>query len=197
MTSEHLAPLRPRWDPVTAKNPRRSYRVALGVAAALVATACGGDATVDDAATPQTSIATTTPSPTSSSAIVVPSSTPPAAPGTPIATGDSDYGVMLFDGRGQAIYLFDKEADGAPACYDACAADWPPVLTTGLPQASGAVRADLLGTVARADGSVQVTYGGHPLYFYAHEDPGQVLCHDVDDYGGTWLVVTPEGTPAP
>ena len=42
-----------------------------------------------------------------------------------------------------------------------------------------------------------MTYGGHPLYFYAHEDPGQVLCHDVDDYGGTWLVVTPEGTPAP
>jgi predicted lipoprotein with Yx(FWY)xxD motif len=71
------------------------------------------------------------------------------------------------------------------------------VLTTGAPQGSGASQTGLLGTVDRSDGSTQVTYGGHPLYYYAHEDPGQVLCHDVDDYGGTWLVVTPEGSPAP
>ncbi len=104
---------------------------------------------------------------------------------------------MLFDQRNQAIYLFDAESDGTPACYDECAADWPPVLTEGAPQAAGQVQSGLLGTVQRTDGTTQVTYGGHPLYFYAHEDPGQVLCHDVDEYGGTWLVVTPEGSPAP
>ena len=103
---------------------------------------------------------------------------------------------MLFDERGQAIYLFDKETAGRPDCSGECAVAWPPVLTTGMPQAAGAVRADLLGTVARDDGAMQVTYAGHPLYYYAHEAPGQVLCHDVVDFGGRWLVVTPEGRAA-
>ncbi len=114
-----------------------------------------------------------------------------------ITTDDSDYGTMLFDERGQAIYLFDKEASDTAQCYGDCAADWPPVLTDGPPEAGNEVDAGLLGTTERDDGSVQVTYNGHPLYFYANEDPGEVLCHDVDDYGGTWLVVTPEGDAAP
>jgi predicted lipoprotein with Yx(FWY)xxD motif len=104
---------------------------------------------------------------------------------------------MLFDGNGQAIYLFDTETTSRPACYGDCADAWPPVLTTGPPQAAGEARADLLGTTDRDDGSVQVTYAGHPLYYYAHEAPGQVLCHDVTDFGGTWLVVTPGGAAAP
>jgi predicted lipoprotein with Yx(FWY)xxD motif len=104
---------------------------------------------------------------------------------------------MLFDDRGQAIYLFDRETTTTPDCYGDCAGDWPPVLTDGAPVAGGDVRGDLLGTTPRDGGSVQVTYAGHPLYFYAHEDPGQVLCHGVEEYGGTWLVVTPAGTPAP
>jgi predicted lipoprotein with Yx(FWY)xxD motif len=104
---------------------------------------------------------------------------------------------MLFDQPGQAIYLFEKETAGRPDCYGDCAVAWPPVLTTGHPQATGEVRAELLGTVPRNDGSTQVTYAGHPLYFYAHEGPGQVLCHDVVEFGGRWLVVTPEGTAAP
>jgi predicted lipoprotein with Yx(FWY)xxD motif len=128
-----------------------------------------------------------------------PTATPsgPVAHGITITTSDSDFGPMLFDRAGQAIYLFEKETTSRPDCYGDCAVAWPPVLTTGSPQATGAVRADLLGTVHRDDGSTQVTYGGHPLYFYAHESPGQVLCHDVVDYGGRWLVVTPDGTPGP
>jgi predicted lipoprotein with Yx(FWY)xxD motif len=104
---------------------------------------------------------------------------------------------MLFDGRQQAIYLFDREDGTGPRCYGACAAAWPPVLTDGEPRSTGGVRDRLLGTVERRDGSVQVTYRGHPLYYYAHEAPGQVLCHDVVEYGGRWLVVTPRGEPAP
>jgi predicted lipoprotein with Yx(FWY)xxD motif len=114
-----------------------------------------------------------------------------------ITVGDSDYGPMLFDVRGQAIYLFDKETASTPACYGDCSTAWPPVLTTGPPQAGGDADAHLLGSTPRTDGSRQVTYAGHPLYFYSNEDPGQVLCHDVRDFGGTWLVVTPEGTAAP
>lgn len=125
-----------------------------------------------------------------------PAKGPPPAPGTVVTTGDSAYGTMLFDAGGQAIYLFDKETTSRPECYGACAAAWPPVLTSGPPGAGGAARDDLLGTVRRRDGTTQVTYAGQPLYFYAHEGPGQVLCHDVVEYGGLWLVVTPGGPPA-
>jgi predicted lipoprotein with Yx(FWY)xxD motif len=70
------------------------------------------------------------------------------------------------------------------------------VLTEGPPGADGEVDAALLGTTERDDGSVQVTYNGHPLYFYAHEGKNEVLCHDVAEFGGVWLVVTPAGEPA-
>ncbi len=118
------------------------------------------------------------------------------ARGTIISTDASDYGTMLFDRVGQAIYLFDREDTDTPVCYGACAQAWPPVLTTAVPQARAAARAGLLGTTQRRDGSRQVTYNGHPLYFYAHESPDQVLCHNVDQFGGLWLVVTPTGRPA-
>ena len=51
-----------------------------------------------------------------------------------------------------------------------------------------------MGTTRRRDGRLQLTYNGWPLYSYAHEAPGQILCQDVDDYGGTWLVVRPGGS---
>ena len=118
-------------------------------------------------------------------------------PGHVVIAADGPYGPMLYDATGQPIYLFTAERTGHPACYDACAADWPPVLTRGVPRARGDVRDRLLGVTRRDDGSRQVTYAGHPLYFYAHEGKYQVLCHDVVEYGGTWLVVRPDGTPAP
>jgi predicted lipoprotein with Yx(FWY)xxD motif len=114
-----------------------------------------------------------------------------------IKAADSRFGTMLFDASGQAIYLFDKEKTAESQCYDACAEAWPPVLTEGPPQATGGARADKLGTTKRTDGTTQVTYAGHPLYFYAHEGKNQVLCHNVRGFGGLWLVVTPAGDPAP
>lgn len=129
-----------------------------------------------------------------------PSATPApgAGPaGTVVTTAVSDYGPMLFDATGQAIYLFDRERSTRPQCYGPCAEAWPPVLTSGAPRPRGAAVADLLGTVRRRDGTTQVTYAGHPLYFYAHEGKHQVLCHDVREFGGLWLVVTPRGRPAP
>lgn len=158
-------------------------------------TACGDQ----DAAAPQASA-----SPTPTPAVTqtpTPSATPTRQPtprtGTAVITADSSYGPMLYDASGQPIYLFDLEKSATPKCYAACAEAWPPVLTDGLPQARKGTRQDLLGTTQRKDGSTQVTYAGHPLYFYAHEGKYQVLCHDVTEYGGTWLVVQPNGKPAP
>jgi predicted lipoprotein with Yx(FWY)xxD motif len=119
------------------------------------------------------------------------------APGTRIAASSSAYGQMLFDGTGQAIYLFDVETTTTPECYDACAAAWPPVLTTGAPVAGQGVERALLSTTQRADGTVQVTYNDHPLYFYAHEGKREVKCHDIFLNGGNWYVVQPGGDPAP
>src|SRR5438093_6020008 len=84
--------------------------------------------------------------------------------GTVIATADSQFGTILFDGDRRAVYLFDAEAGVRPECYGDCAAAWPPVLTRGEPQAGGSADPRLLGTTERDDGSAQVTYGGHPLY---------------------------------
>jgi predicted lipoprotein with Yx(FWY)xxD motif len=119
------------------------------------------------------------------------------APGTRIIVDASDFGPMLYSAEGQAIYLFDLESGPRPRCYGECAEAWPPVLTKGDPVAGEGVRGGLLGSVGRDDGTTQVTYAGHPLYFYAHEDPWQVLCHDFFDYGGTWYVVQPDGEAAP
>ncbi|WP_246004852.1 COG4315 family predicted lipoprotein [Nocardioides marmorisolisilvae] len=112
-------------------------------------------------------------------------------------SADSQYGTMLYDAGGQPIYLFDKEHGRSPRCYGDCAEAWPPVLTKGLPRARKGTREALLGTTRRKDGSTQVTYAGHPLYFYAHEGKYQVLCHDVREYGGLWLAVRPDGEPVP
>jgi predicted lipoprotein with Yx(FWY)xxD motif len=145
-----------------------------------------------------------TPSPTSSAPPPTPTTTPPTSPaqtseptGPRIVADDSEFGSMLFDGDGQAIYLFDVETTAKPACYDACAEAWPPVLTDGKSIAGKGVQAALLGTTKRTDGTVQVTYNDHPLYYYAHEAKGEVKCHDVFLNGGNWYVVQPNGDAAP
>ena len=121
----------------------------------------------------------------------------PAGDGTEVKVGSSQFGEILFDSREQAIYLFDKESSSKPECYGECAAAWPPVLTDGDPVAGRGADARLLGTAERDDGSTQVTYKGQPLYFYAHEGPGEVLCHNVDEFGGLWLVLDAAGDALP
>jgi predicted lipoprotein with Yx(FWY)xxD motif len=169
---------------------------------AMMVTSCVGDerstSASENPASPSASLSESeVPSP--SPAATAPSTTPPSVGSTDIVikTADSEFGTMLFDRRGQAIYLFGKEATSTPRCYGACAEAWPPVLTEGMPRSVGKVMARQLGTTPRSDGSSQVTYAGHPLYYYAHEGPGEVLCHNVVEFGGRWLVVTPAGTPAP
>ena len=114
---------------------------------------------------------------------------------TTITLGDSEFGSMLFDSRKQAIYVFENDSEGETVCYDECAEAWPPVFTNGKPKAGKGVNASLLGTVKRRDGKLQVTYAGRPAYFYAHEGPGEVKCHNVDLNGGLWWVVGADGDP--
>jgi predicted lipoprotein with Yx(FWY)xxD motif len=116
-----------------------------------------------------------------------------AAKGTTITVGESEFGDMLFDTNDQAIYIFENDPKGETVCYDDCAEAWPPVFTEGEPKAGDGVDQSLLGTVERRDGRLQVTYNDQPLYFYAHEGPGEVKCHNVDLNGGFWWVIGPDG----
>jgi predicted lipoprotein with Yx(FWY)xxD motif len=164
------------------------------VASAVLLAGCGGGTTTGPRAGQGSG--------TSEAAPTQPTTGSPTAPasargGTAVKTAGSQFGQILFDGTGQAIYLFDKEKSATPECYTACAAAWPPVLTQGDPVATADVGADKLATTSRTDGSVQVTYAGHPLYYYAHEGKNEVRCHNVREFGGLWLVVTPAGTAAP
>jgi predicted lipoprotein with Yx(FWY)xxD motif len=114
---------------------------------------------------------------------------------TKVVVGKSQFGTMLFNAKRQAIYVFSADGRRKSNCYGDCARAWPPVYTTGKPRAGIGVNASLLGTARRKDGRLQVTYAGRPLYYYAHEGPGQVLCHDVNLNGGIWKVLAPDGRP--
>lgn len=116
-----------------------------------------------------------------------------AATGVVITTGNSEFGTMLFNDKKQAIYIWELEESSKAECYGNCAEAWPPVLTDGAPRAAGDARNELLGTTKRTDGSTQVTYNGHPLYYYAHEEAGEVECHNISTHGGLWWVIQPNG----
>lgn len=115
------------------------------------------------------------------------------AAGTLITSGESQFGTILFDEKKQAIYIWELEDSTTAECYGDCASAWPPVLTQGTPRAGVNINEQLLGTTKRNDGSTQVTYNGHPLYYYAHENAGEVKCHNVSTHGGLWWVIQPTG----
>jgi predicted lipoprotein with Yx(FWY)xxD motif len=114
-----------------------------------------------------------------------------------ITAADSRFGRVLFDANGQVVYVFELDGRNRSNCTSTeCVRAWPPVLTEEEPTAGAGVDASLLGTIRRSDGMVQVTYAGRPLYFYEHERPGEIRCHNVDLHGGVWWVVMPSGDPA-
>ncbi|MDX6650584.1 MAG: hypothetical protein QOJ97_2535 [Solirubrobacteraceae bacterium] len=156
------------------------------VCAGLLALAgCGSDSSGQ-------SSAASAPAPTTAPAPSQPAAVTPKPTGTLIRLKGSQFGQVLFDGRGQAIYLFTKDARDRARCFGECARAWPPVYTRGAPRAGAGVNARLLGTIARG-ARRQVTYRGRPLYFYAHEGRNVVTCQNVDEFGGTWLVVRGSG----
>ena len=111
-----------------------------------------------------------------------------------VTARSSSYGTILFDGRGFALYAFTKDAGGRSACSGACAKAWPPFLVSGRASAAAGVERSLLGTTRRSDGRLQVTYAGRPLYYYVGDrKPLVVLCQNVTEFGGVWLVVRPDG----
>ena len=116
------------------------------------------------------------------------------APHAAVTVKASSFGRILFDGRGFVLYGFTRDAHGRSACRGACAKAWPPYLVKARPRAGAGVAGSRLGTTKRADGSLQATYAGRPLYYYVGDrSPGQVLCQNVTEFGGVWRVLRPSG----
>lgn len=121
-----------------------------------------------------------------------PSGSASAAPRVGVAS--STLGRILVDARGRTLYMFGRDRHGTSACSGKCAAFWPPLIATGRPAAAAGARASLLGTTRRADGRLQVTYNGHPLYTFVKDlRKGQTNGEELDVFGGTWYAVSPGG----
>jgi predicted lipoprotein with Yx(FWY)xxD motif len=126
-------------------------------------------------------------------ALLVLSDSAMAADRSTLRVGPSSYGQVLFDGRGYVLYAFTHDLRGKSRCSGACAAAWPPFLAK-TPHAGTGAKPSLLGTARRVDGSVQVTYAGRPLYYYVGDRKlGQILCQNVEEYGGLWLILRGSG----
>jgi predicted lipoprotein with Yx(FWY)xxD motif len=114
--------------------------------------------------------------------------------GAQVHIAKSHLGRILVDSRGITLYDFVKDKGKTSVCYGACAALWPPLITHGKPVAGHGVRGSLLGTTKRKDGKLEVTYGGHPLYYFVSDrKPGQTTGQGLNQFGGPWWVLSAAG----
>ena len=149
--------------------------VGASVAIAVVAAGCGGK-------------------PSSSSSRAPASSSAAATGGATVAVKGSKLGAILVDGSGRTLYLFEKDQGTTSSCYGACAGGWPPDTTNGAPRAGAGVSASLLGTSTRSDGKTEVTYHGHPLYYFAGDrKPGDSNGEGLKAFGAEWYVLSAAG----
>ena len=116
---------------------------------------------------------------------------------TPISLGEaSGVGKILVDAEGMTLYYFqkDQKGSGKSKCEGACAEAWPPLITEGEPEAMAGVKAAMLGTIEREDGTTQVTYAGWPLYtFVEDKKPGEDNGTDSKAFGASWYPLHSNG----
>jgi predicted lipoprotein with Yx(FWY)xxD motif len=126
---------------------------------------------------------------------VVASAQSAPATGARLSVRTTEYGKTVFGPSGKVVYVFGADRGSKSRCYGVCAAAWPPLLTSGAPLAGAGVEAKLLGTTKRTNGTLQVTYNGHPLYYYSADKVGKIMCQHANMHGGLWLIIKPNGQP--
>lgn len=162
---------------------RTAYGLAILVAAAALAVAgCGGGGGSESS--PTTSGAGTT------------EASPETGQAALTSGSVSGLGTVLVDSEGVTVYEFAKDQGSTSSCYGACAEFWPPVIAEGKPTAGEGASASQLGTTKRKDGTLQVTYAGHPLYTFSEDSaPGEANGNGLDFFGGQWWVLDESGSP--
>jgi len=114
--------------------------------------------------------------------------------GTLQLTSNPTLGKILVDPKGRTLYDFPIDKGTMSVCYGACASLWPPLTTQTKPTAGPGVKAGLIGTTKRTDGTTEVTYAGHPLYYYAPDQKrGQISGQALNQFGAPWYVLAPSG----
>ena len=170
-------------------NVRKEARLRAGglaalASVALIAAGCGSSSSSSSA-----------PAATSSPATSTASASSAAAAGTSVGIAKDSNGTYLTGATGRALYLWVADANGKSSCNGACAKVWPPLLTKGSPVAATGVNAGDLGTVTRSDGSLQVTYKGHPLYYFVTDTgAGKTTGEGSNSFGAKWWLVAPSGS---
>jgi len=118
-----------------------------------------------------------------------------SGPATVKTASAGGLGTILVDSQGRSIYLFQRDTGTTSTCSGACLAQWPAVTTHGAPQAAGGVTAGKLGVTKRSDGTTQVTYAGHPLYYYAGDSAaGDTNGQGLNFFGARWYAMSPDGS---
>jgi predicted lipoprotein with Yx(FWY)xxD motif len=165
---------------------------ALALIAALAIAGCGGGS---DSSSSSSGPYGETSSETTKAASNEPSS---AATATIVsATTVPKVGKVIVDSKGFTLYDFHKDKGTQSSCYGACAQAWPPLTTEGKPQVGEGAMASKLGTTKRKDGTVQVTYAGHPLYTFVEDrKPGEANGNDTSAFGAQWYALFPSGEEA-
>lgn len=169
--------------------PRSAGLAVPAVLIAVVTAACGSSSKT-------TSVGTSTSS--SAPAVTAPSNSDPSsgssATGVSLTTKSGASGTYLTDSAGRTLYLFAPDTKTTSNCDGACATNWPPLTTTGKATAGSGVNASATTTITRSGGAHQVTYNGHPLYYFiADKAAGDTNGQGVNAFGGLWSLVTPSG----
>jgi predicted lipoprotein with Yx(FWY)xxD motif len=114
--------------------------------------------------------------------------------GTTVDVSTGNGTSFVTDSSGRSLYLFASDTKTSSTCYGACATAWPPLTTTGAPKPGTGAKASQLGTITRTDGTKQVTYGGHPLYYFEGDSAaGQTNGEGINGFGAPWYLVAPSG----
>jgi predicted lipoprotein with Yx(FWY)xxD motif len=160
-------------------------------ATVVVLAGCGSSSSTTSSSASAPAAAATTAATTSSAAETPASS----GSGELIATKHSKFGTILAAGpKKLTVYLFEADKGGKSACSGACASAWPPVTSAGAAKVGGAADAADVGTTMRSDGTEQVTYKGHPLYYFEKDkDDGDAYGQGSKDFGAGWYVMKPSG----
>lgn len=171
----------------------RAGGVAATIAAALIVAACGSSSATTSSSSAASAAASPYPSGAASPSTSSAASTASAA-GASVGMAKGPAGTYLTGASGRALYLWVADGAGKSSCSGACASVWPPLTTTATPVANHGVSAGQLGTITRSDGSKQVTYNGHPLYYFtADSKAGSTTGQGSNSFGAKWWLVTPSG----